>query len=134
VILLDTHAAIWSVEGRLARSIARVIEGAASRRELLISPISAWEIGMLVERGRLKIATGVHEYVRDLFERPQIIAAALSPAIAVEAATLQGSFHGDPADRLIVATAAAYGARLVTRDERIHRYAKATKYIQCVKC
>lgn len=113
---------------------ARLIDAAAERGELLLSPISAWEIGMLVVKKRLVLSQSVHDYVRALFGRPGVVTAALSPAIATEAATLSAGFHGDPAERIIVATASAYGAQLITRDNAIHAYAKAKKLIRCISC
>lgn len=134
MIILDTHAAIWIAEGMLKPGATKIVEAAAQRSQLFISPISAWEIGMLVEKGRLKIAIPVHEYVGALFGRRGIQVAPISADIALEAAILPRHFHADPADCLIVATSAAYGARLVTRDQRIHAFAKDTKYLQCVPC
>jgi PIN domain nuclease of toxin-antitoxin system len=133
-ILLDTHAAIWSLEDKLPRTAARLVSGAAERGELLISPISAWEIGVLVARGRLRLDRSAADYVRFLFGRPGVNAAAISATIALEAASLPSSLRGDPADRILVATAAAYGAQLVTRDRAIHEYARVTKAIRCVEC
>lgn len=133
-ILLDTHAAVWSASGALRPAIARIIDAASERGELLLSPITAWEIGMLVGKGRLVLAQSVHDYVRALFGRPGVVTAALTPGIAAEAATLTSHFHGDPADRILVATASAYGAQLVTRDKAILSYAKAGKAVRCVPC
>ena len=132
--MLDTHAAIWSAEGSLKREAAKIVEAAAQRNELFISPISAWEIGMLVDKGRLTLSMPLHEYISALFERRGMQLAQLSAGIALEASVLPRRFHADPADCLIMARAAAYGARLVTRDQRMHAYAKATNYFQCVLC
>ena len=133
-ILLDTHAAIWSASGTARAATARIIDAAAQRGELLLSPITAWEIGMLVGKGRLILAQSVHDYVRALFGQPGVVTAVLTPAIAVEAATLPSSFHGDPADRIIVATASFYGAQIVTRDRAILSYAETKKAVRCVRC
>ena len=133
-ILLDTHAAIWATTGKLARSAVVAIDAAAERRELLLSPISAWEIGTLVQKRRLRLFVTVDNYIRALFTRPGLLTATLTPAIAVAASTLPGNFQGDPADRIMIATAAAYAARLMTRDKAIHAYGKATKHVQTVEC
>lgn len=133
-ILLDTHAAVWAASGALAAAPSKVIDAAAERGELLLSPITAWEIGMLVQKNRLTLASTIHDYVHALFAQPGVITAILTPAIAAAATSLPGAFHGDPADRMLVATAAAYGARLVTRDKHIHAYAKATKQLRCIVC
>jgi|SRR5579872_821734 len=133
-ILLDTHAAVWAAEGKIAPSIAQAIDAAAERGELLLSPISAWEIGMLVRKRRLILATPAQDYIRALFAQPGILTAALTPAIALAATELPGSFPRDPADCILIATAAAYGAQLLSGDKPIHEYARVTKYIRCIVC
>ncbi len=133
-ILLDTHAAVWAANGSLAAPARKLIDAAAEREELLLSPITAWEIAMLVKKGRLTLTATAVEYVQTLFSTAGTITAALTPAIAVTAASLPGNFHRDPADRMLVATAATYGARFVTRDKRIHEYAKETRYLRCILC
>lgn len=133
-ILLDTHAAVWIASGSLESTIAKLADDAASRGELLLSPISAWEIGMLVRKGRLPLASTLHDYVRALFGQPGVVTATLTPAIAASASVLPAVISGDPADRIIVATAQAYGARLITRDKDILAYAKASRTLRCVAC
>jgi PIN domain nuclease of toxin-antitoxin system len=133
-ILLDTHAAIWGVESTLSLKITRTMVEAASRGELLISPISAWEIGMLVDKKRIQLHVPVDEYVRSLFMQEGVVTADVTPAIAAAATHLPGNLPGDPADRILVATAAAFGAVLVTRDRKLHDYARSTRYIRCLPC
>ena len=133
-ILLDTHAAIWAGSNTLRPEAEVAINAAAARGELLISPISAWELGTLVKKGRIRLHVPVEQYVRSLFGRPGVVIAQLSPLIAVASTTLPGAFHADPADRLLVATAAEYGAVFVTRDKQIQDYAQATKHLQCLDC
>ena len=89
---------------------------------------------MLVAKGRLQLASGVQDYVRMLFAQKGLIIAALTPAIAGSAAALQGPMHGDPADRILIASAVATGARLMTHDQRIHEFAKSTKHLRCIDC
>ena len=132
-ILLDTHVALWSALGKLKPVAARAIAAASARSALLLSPISAWEIGLLAAKGRIELSVGVEETVRRMFASPGIVTAQFSPPIAVAAASMK-DMHADPADRILVATAAAYGAALMTRDEVIHAYAKATKHIRCITC
>lgn len=133
-ILLDTHAAVWAASGRLAERVAKLINSAAEHAELLLSPITAWEITMLVRKQRLTLSTTPSEYVRQLFGQSGVVTAALTPAIAAAAGSLPGQFHSDAVDQILVATAAAYGARLMTRDKRIHDYAQRTKYLRCIGC
>lgn len=132
-ILLDTHAAIWGAAGTLRTRLAALLDAASERGELFLSPISAWEIGTLVRRGRLQLSVSLHDYLRSLFG-PGITTAALTPAIAGAAAELADTLRGDPADRIIVATAQAYGAQLMTRDQAIHAYARSTRDLRCINC
>lgn len=133
-ILLDTHAAMWAADAKLKPDVARVIIAAGARGDLLLSPITAWELGMLTRRGRLAPALAVEEYVRVLFSQPGVVVAALTPSIALAAATLPQTPIADPADRILIATATAYGAQLVTRDRKIREYAKSTGYLRCIAC
>jgi PIN domain nuclease of toxin-antitoxin system len=133
-ILLDTHAALWSAGGTIASDVRHIIDAAAKRSELLLSPITAWEVGMLVRKQRLSLTTTAGDFVRALFSQPGALTAPVTPAIAVAAAGLPDGSPADPADRILIATASAYGARLVTRDRSILDYAKATRLVRCVAC
>jgi PIN domain nuclease of toxin-antitoxin system len=134
IILLDTHAALWTVEGKLGTRTARLVDAAVQAGELLLSPISAWEVGMLVSRGRLRISRPVQDYVGDLFAQAGVVVATITTAIALDAATLPQSLSGDPADRILIATALAYGAQLVTRDRAILEFARASRRLRCIPC
>ncbi len=125
---------MWSAVGDLKSVVASAVREAASRKELLLSPITAWEIGMLVRKGRLELAMPLGDYVRTLYSIPGATTATLTPQIAAASTALPGTFHNDPADRILIATAAAYGAQLLTRDRTILAYAKATKHIRCIVC
>ena len=133
-ILLDTHAAVWATAGMLRPAVQKRIDAAARDGRLLLSPISAWEIGMLVGKGRLSLAVSTEAYVREMFALSGVVTAAISPTIAVEAAMLPQPMHADPADRILAATAIAYGASLMTRDRRLHAYARAAKTLRCIAC
>ena len=117
MIVLDTHAWIRVVsapaklgkEGRLALR---------RKTPLGVSAISCWELSMLSTRGRIELDRDPVTWMEDSFQSLGIELIPLTPAVAVLAAELQG-LHGDPADRLIVATALAHGAALLTRDEKL---------------
>ncbi|MBC5798631.1 MAG: type II toxin-antitoxin system VapC family toxin [Candidatus Eremiobacteraeota bacterium] len=133
MILLDTHVVLWFRSGVSLRSEAmRAIERAARERAIAISAISAWEIGMLASKGRIIVEESPAAYVRALFARADIMEAPVSAEIAELAARLPGVFHGDPADRIITATAATLGCRLATRDKRILGYGRSTRFIGVV--
>ena len=85
---------------------------------------------MLVRKKRLSLTASLDDYVRMLFSCRGVVIAMLTPAIAAASTTLSAGAGADPADRILVATAAAYGARLATRDARIVRYAGETGHIQ----
>lgn len=126
-ILLDTHAWIWFRLGEkqaFRPSTIEAIQQAADHSLLKVSVISVWEAAMLVSKGRVQLGSPVSEWVRRALSAPGLLLADLSPEIAVEACYLPGEFHGDPADRLIVATARIGGATLYTKDRSILSYAR----------
>ncbi|MDD5309721.1 MAG: type II toxin-antitoxin system VapC family toxin [Deltaproteobacteria bacterium] len=121
MITLDTHAWIWwaSSPDKLSRSARKACSDADT---LVVPAISAWEVAMLVSRGRLGLDRDVEEWIRLALVLPKVRLAPLTPVIAVLSTRLPGALHGDPADRMIAATALANGARLVTKDERLAAY------------
>jgi len=123
-LVLDTHIWLWSVgdSERLAPEARPAIEQAADQGLITIPAISVWEIAMLAARSRIELAAPIRKWIADALSAPGVGLAPLSPEIAVEAYDLPGRFHGDPADRMIVATARMRDATLVTRDRRILAY------------
>lgn len=119
MILLDTQALVWLVDGRedlgdTSRSLARA---SVSIGEAGVSAITFWELALQMIKGRITI-----EQPADLW-RQQVLALGIlevpvSGAIGIMAAELQ-AFHKDPADRIITATALSLGATLITSDRRI---------------
>ncbi len=119
MILLDTHVLIWLAEAspRLGAEAREQADEALGRDELMVSAISFWETAMLQSRGRLEIDVPVADW-RVALLRLGISEVAIDGEVGIDAALLEG-FHGDPADRLITATAKRLGATLLTADERI---------------
>jgi PIN domain nuclease of toxin-antitoxin system len=101
----------------------QLMEQAGEESFLRVSVISAWEVGMLEARGRLRFDIPCEEWLEHAFGMPGLSLMPLTPSICVRCSRLPGVFHGDPADRLIVATARELGAVLLTRDELILQYA-----------
>ena len=126
-VLLDTHVLVWLVVGdaRLGLPARRLIDRAAADAQVWVSAITLWEIGMLVAKGRLTLARDVGQWMQDVLALPGIRLAPLEPEIAVAATRLPGELHGDPADRMLAATARHLGAVLITADERLLGYAAA---------
>jgi PIN domain nuclease of toxin-antitoxin system len=118
VLVLDTHAFIWWVaeSRKLSSRARREIRGA---REIGVPGVCCWETAMLVSAGRLKLDRDIRDWVRDALGLPKVKWIDLSPDIAVTAGLIARSFHGDPLDRLIVATALELRAPLVTADHRL---------------
>ena len=100
-----------------------LMELAGEESFLRVSAISAWEIGMLEAKGRLRFDMPCEDWIEQGFHLPGMSLVPLTPSICVRSSRLPGVFHGDPADRLIVATAREIGAVLLTRDDQILQYA-----------
>jgi len=126
VVLLDTHAWLWLVEGeaRFSPETLGRIEAAAAARLLRVAPISVWEVAMLEAKGRIRLTQDCRSWVKRALSPPGPALAPLTPDILIDSTRLPGTFHGDPADRMIVATARALDACLVTADARILGYAE----------
>jgi PIN domain nuclease of toxin-antitoxin system len=121
--LLDTHVLVWWLNGDKALSSAqrRILRRASPEAPLLVCRISLWEIATLHELGRLNLTLPLRDWLEQAVAPPLVRLLDLTPAIAAEVASLPSSFHRDPADRILVATARVHGATLLTRDERILR-------------
>ena len=127
-LLLDTHCWVWMQFGmhRLFSSggLIALRESAAEAR-LLLSVISVWEVALLESKGRIQLWMDCDAWVRQALATPGLSVAALTPEIAIASTRLPGGLHGDPADRLIIATARAHGATLMTKDTKILAYGRA---------
>lgn len=127
-LLFDTHIWVWYVEGardRFSRRVEPAVEAAVDRREVLVSAISVWEIAQLEARGRLELSQDIRAWVARALAFPGVRLKAVSPAVAIDSTRLPGTPHGDPADRMLIATARLTGATLITCDTQILTYAKA---------
>lgn len=115
-VLLDTHVVHWwSAEpGRVSAAAGEALEGAD---ELAIAAISWYELAWLARRERIAVTVPVRSWLDGLASQLRTIG--VTPAIAAAAVNLPASFPGDPADRLIYATAIENGLRLVTKDQAI---------------
>ncbi len=137
-VLLDTCAVIWLANGDpLPVEAMGAIMLAAMSAHVFVSPISAWEVGMLSNprgaRPALRFLPDPKTWFAKVMAGPAIREAALTPGIAVDASHLPGNLHGDPADRLLIATARHLGIPIVTRDAKIVAYA-GQGHVQAVPC
>jgi PIN domain nuclease of toxin-antitoxin system len=124
-LLIDTHVLLWLVEGceSLGSESRTVIDASARQSCLYVSAITPWEIGLLVSKGRLRIAADVMQWIRAALAKPGVRLAPLEPEIAVASTRLPWEMHADPADRILVATARHLGATLVTADRALLDFA-----------
>ena len=119
--LLDTHVLIWWLDDhdRLSRAQVEVLSEASAESPLVVSDISLWEVATLHSLGRVHLAIPLREWLEKAVAPPLVKRQHISPAIASEVASLPDSFHRDPADRILVATARVLGLTMLTRDRRI---------------
>ncbi|MEX2571602.1 MAG: type II toxin-antitoxin system VapC family toxin [Gemmatimonadota bacterium] len=126
LLVLDTHVWVWIVTGEreaLSDNAIGEIEEASHRGNLLIPAICIWELAILDARGRLTLTRPIVDWVRLALRARGVRLLDLTPEIAIASTRLPGPPHGDPADRMIIASARSVGARLATRDRRILDYA-----------
>ena len=134
-VLLDTCAAIWLMDGAPMSQAARDAIRAAQRAHagVFVSPITGWEIGTLVAKGRIQLNRSPEVWFDTLLGLPGVRLAALSPAVLIASCALPGTPPRDPADRMIAATARAFGYRVITRDGELVPYA-AAGHVSVVAC
>ena len=135
-MLLDTCAAIWvGNQDRVAPAALQAIRAAAARAELLVSPVTGWEIGLATTRrgNPLILLPTPQAWLADLLAQPGLRLTPLEPHVALSASYLPGQLHDDPADRLLIASARELGVPLVTRDRRILDYA-AQGHVEAIAC
>jgi PIN domain nuclease of toxin-antitoxin system len=133
--LLDTHAAIWLFEDKPLAQAAVDAMNAAYRANipLLVSPITAWEIGLLASHNRIDLMATPERWFRGLLATPGMQLAELTYEVLIASSFLPGNLPRDPADRIIAATARDLGATLVTRDRALLDYGRQG-YISVVAC
>ena len=124
-ILLDTHIWIWLVNGDVrikSTKFLNLVNEAAGESRMCISIISIWEVAMLEAKKRISFPYSCLEWVQRAFKKSRVRLIPLTPEIAIESTHLD--FHGDPADRIIVATALDEQAVLVSCDQNILTYSQ----------
>ena len=122
-LLLDTCAVLWVANGDSISEQAReAIDEAAASDSVFVSPISAWEIATLVQKGRLMLSMAPDSWFEALLALPGVRLAPMPPRTLMASAFLPGSPPSDPADRIIAATARAENLVLITRDRKLLSY------------
>ena len=129
MLLLDTHAWIWSAEGdtrKIGQRARRLIARAAARDRIRVSPATIFEVTALSVAGRLRLARSLEQWIDEALAVPGLRLAELTVSIAVDAGSIPRAALADPLDRLLVATARALDATFLTADSPILGYAAAT--------
>lgn len=122
MVVLDTNALIFDAlkPKRLTTRALRAIETASTHGDIACSDISLWEIAMLVAKNRLDPGTELTQFLHDLIQARGLRVLPITPEIAALAQSAQFS-HGDPADRIISATALYHQAKLISADARLRK-------------
>jgi PIN domain nuclease of toxin-antitoxin system len=122
-VLLDTHIWVWWLTpgSSLSHAERDALDAKAGRRELFISAISLWEVQVLHAKRRFELPLPFAEWLARASDERMISVLPLSVEVVLALDALPAAFHGDPADRLIVATSRAHAMPLATHDAAIRR-------------
>ncbi|MBL8025221.1 MAG: type II toxin-antitoxin system VapC family toxin [Fibrobacteres bacterium] len=133
-LLIDTHVWLWFVLGdqKLCKKARNLIEESTSKGMLNLSCISLWEVAMLESKGRIVFSKECNTWLHEASTMPGLNIVQITSDIAFDSSRLPSEFHGDPADRIIVATARSIDATLLTKDYKILEYSK-TRYLKCLE-
>jgi len=121
--MLDTHTWIWwmSDSTDLSSAEREALNSLDPDHRPVISDISLWEFGNLVGMGRMEIDGTIEDWLSVAASPATVKIQPITPGIVAEMNRLPDSFHRDPADRLIVATARALNLQLATKDRKIRK-------------
>ena len=134
-LLLDTCAALWIMHNdQMRQSAVDAVDAAYDRREkIYVSPITGWEIGLKARKGKFRSQYSPQRWLEMLLGLPQIALAEMSPQVLLASSFLPGRLVGDPADRIIAASAREYGFTVITRDRALLDYA-AQGHLAAIGC
>lgn len=133
-LLLDTCAMIWiSQDQPVDETAAELIDAAALDNTLSISAMSAWELGMLVAKGRLPSRMSPLRWFNEFLDVSGVRIEEAVPDILVASSFLPQPIHNDPMDRILIATARERDLTIVTRDRAILTYG-ALGHVKTLPC
>jgi len=133
--LLDTCAVIWISNGDpLREPAAEVLQKMHAHEDrIVVSPMTAWEIGMLAAKGKIALPTDPETWFGSFCTLPGVSLAGMPPSVLIASCALPGTPPTDPVDCILAATARALGYMLVTRDQKLLAYGESG-HIQALEC
>ncbi len=130
LVLIDTHTLLWLIGDRTKLS-APALSAITEATSVLVSSISFWEVAMLNAKGRISFDRPVSQWTQDVLASDNLAEAPVTALIGLRGGELEG-FHGDPADRLIVASAQIHRCPLISKDLRIRDWAGRMGGLECI--
>ena len=134
-LLLDTCAVIWFADEQsmVQSAVDALNRSFASGEPVVLSPITAWEIGIFCARHRMRFPMSPQAWFERVQNTQGMMLAPMPPSVLVASSFLPGDPPSDPADRIFAATAREFGYRLMTRDRPLLQYAEQG-YVQALQC
>lgn len=114
-------------------ALAAIADSAKADLPLHVSPVTAWEIGLMARKGRFRSSLSPQRWFDRLRALPGVAICELAPEVLLASSFLPGDLLGDPADRMLVATAREHDFALVTRDSALLDYA-ACGHLNAIAC
>jgi PIN domain nuclease of toxin-antitoxin system len=124
VIVLDTQAWLWWLHkpAHLSMRARQAMTRAERENGMTVSAISVWEVATKSALGKLVLPMQLDVWFEQARDYPGLVIEPVTAEDALASACLPGTFHKDPADRLIVALARRLQVGLVTADSLIRSY------------
>ncbi len=134
-LLLDTCFVLWlSAQQPVTRQAVEAVNRVRNTGGVIaVSAMSAWEIGLLVAKGRLPSVTSPLVWFEQFVTEGKVAVEEVGVSLLIESSFLPGPVHGDPADRIIIATARTKNLAIVTRDQAMLAYG-AAGYVKTIRC
>lgn len=130
--LIDTCAMIWATNLAPITGEATAVMTERSAK-LNVSVMSAWEVGMLVSKGRLPATKDALEWFENFVAQAAVSVLDVTPKVLVASSNLPQPIHNDPTDRILIATAREHDLTIITRDRAILAYG-AAGHVRTLAC
>ncbi|MBW4513717.1 MAG: type II toxin-antitoxin system VapC family toxin [Timaviella obliquedivisa GSE-PSE-MK23-08B] len=123
IIVLDTHIWLWLINANFDQFPSRWLDSIKAAACVGVSPISCYEIALAHKKGRIRLPSTAQDWFREALTPAGVEVLPMTEAIAARAVDLSPT-HKDPFDRLIIATALEYGAKLASVDRSFAQYSE----------